>query len=80
MHSIPSKLLSEPPSRACGRTNAADAATAAAQIAVDTLKGRLNDVDDAANVLRNVVTVTALATDLPIDSAYKLLTTGNITA
>ena len=57
-----------------------DAATAAAQKAVDTLKDRSDVVDDAANVLRNIVTVASLATDLPIDHAYKLLTTGNITA
>jgi hypothetical protein len=57
-----------------------DAATAAAQDAIDTLKGRSSAVDDAANVLRNVVTVASLATDLPIDSTYKLLTTGNSNA
>jgi hypothetical protein len=57
-----------------------NAATAAAQNAVDALKGRSDVVDGAANVLRNIVAVTSVATDLPTDQAYKLLTTGNIPA
>jgi hypothetical protein len=55
-----------------------DAATAAAQKAVDGLNGRSDDVDTVANVLRNIVTVASLATDLPPDHAYQLLTTGKI--
>jgi hypothetical protein len=51
-----------------------EAATSAAQSAVDTLKDRSNAVDDVENVLRNIVAIVAIATDLPIPDAYKLLT------
>ena len=55
-----------------------DAATAAAQGAVDTLKNRSIAADDLADVLRDIVAVASLATDLPTDRAYKLLAVGNV--
>jgi hypothetical protein len=57
-----------------------EAATACAQEALDAFNGRSELVNDVANVLRNMVIVAALATELPTDRAYQLLTTGNIAA
>ena len=53
------------------------AAMDAAQEALDMLKARSDDVDSAANVLRNVNIVAALACDLSVDAAFALLTGRN---
>ncbi len=57
-----------------------DAATAAALTAVAGLKARSEDIDTIAAVLRNVVSVVAVACDLSTDQAYALLTTGKVAA
>lgn len=49
------------------------AAMAAAQASLDALNARSDDVDAAANVLRNVIIVAALACELPVDAAFALL-------
>jgi hypothetical protein len=51
-----------------------DAALAASRASLDVLKARGEDVVAAANTLRGVTTVVALATDLSVDQAFALLT------
>lgn len=57
-----------------------EAAAAAAQKALDALKDRLDAVDRVADLLRNVVAVASIATDLPVDRAYSLLVDSNAAA
>jgi len=57
-----------------------EAATQAAQNALDGLNDRLAAVDDIARFLRNIVIIVSIAIGLPTERAYQLLVTGKVPA
>ncbi|TFV35672.1 hypothetical protein E4K66_25475 [Bradyrhizobium frederickii] len=52
-----------------------EAATNAAQRALDTLNARSESIDDARTALQSTVTMVALATELNLDQAFSLIAT-----
>lgn len=54
------------------------AATKQAEFALDDRKARQETIDDVRTTLQNVVTISAIVTDLPMEVAFNLLATGKV--
>jgi hypothetical protein len=54
--------------------------TAVAEQALEDMKARAETINDTRSALQSVITVAAVATDLPLETAFTVLATGKIAA